>query len=372
MGNKSFKGGGHTLGTTDTTTKQQKDQARARALAARHKPGKSTKSTKPATTVSRTKPSKPAKPSKRQQMPPTMTAQQKTTGRTAAALAAESRAGAWDKKVQQGKSKRRKEQREINDRYNQQQGTASASARAAHSNMSAVTQPTVNLQGFDPTQAVFRSSAQATSTMTASQLSNSSTTTSTTTSSPSLTSSSSSSSSSTGSAFSSTLVGHHVPVDQAELARMMPLLQTSTVKQRNATNNAASTAPPPLSNGMLQTLQEIFDNQAETPDLDFACARLMSHANAQEATKACELISKIIGNIIANPTNVKFHTLKLSSKAVLKTIVPVSGAMDVLAAAGFGLDMNTRVIAYRPEQEGNADKLQSAAERIMLELSTHN
>jgi len=57
---------------------------------------------------------------------------------------------------------------------------------------------------------------------------------------------------------------------------------------------------------------------------------------------------------------------------VLKTIVPVSGAMDVLAAAGFGLDMNTRVIAYRPEQEGNADKLQSAAERIMLELSTHN
>ena len=123
---------------------------------------------------------------------------------------------------------------------------------------------------------------------------------------------------------------------------------------------------------MSNKLKEIFDNQQETPDLDFAWARLLSHTDAKELIKACELISKVIGNIIENPNNEKYQTLKLSSKVVLKSIIPVSGAIDVLAAAGFTMDMDARMITYRPEQEGNAEKLQLAAERIMLELSKNN
>jgi hypothetical protein len=382
MGNKQgFQSEGHTLGTGEATNnKKQRDQAQARARQQQAAASRSTQKKKSQTsTVNTTTNNKNiTKPIKRTIATPHKTAQEKTAGRLAAARAAESRANAWDNKLKKSKSKKMKEKREANERFNQQQGTASASARAVHSEMAPVIQPTVNLNGFDPTQAVFRSSAQATNTMVTKQLNNTTSKLNETRNTNSqMNSSSSSSSSNSGiSQFSSSILDHHTPVDQEKLARMMPLLQTSTIAQRNAnklsstattTTTTTTTTTEPLSRDMLKRLKDIFNDQQETPDLDFAFARLLSHSNSLELKKGMELLLKIIGNIMEHPNEVKYQKLKLSSKVVHTKLLPVHGTMDILAAAGFSLE--TDCIAYRANEDGSGEMLQQAAERIMLEVS---
>lgn len=78
---------------------------------------------------------------------------------------------------------------------------------------------------------------------------------------------------------------------------------------------------------------------------------------------------KIVGNILQHPGEEKYQSLRLTTSAAQKKLLPVTGAMDVLAAAGFELvDVggDSCAVRFSSGKEGNGVKLAAAAERIAM------
>tara|TARA_B110000208_G_C11657466_1_gene390334 strand:+ start:337 stop:798 length:462 start_codon:yes stop_codon:yes gene_type:complete len=151
----------------------------------------------------------------------------------------------------------------------------------------------------------------------------------------------------------------------------MPLLEKSTIQQRNTTPHTSQTLPYAIR----EQLVSIFEDQDESPDLDFAIARLMSNADSGATAKASKLVSKILGNILSHPTEQKYQTLRLMTSAAQTKLLPVTGAMDVLAAAGFVLvDVagEDPSLLFVSGTKGNAEKLENAAQAIAIAISRYS
>ena len=56
---------------------------------------------------------------------------------------------------------------------------------------------------------------------------------------------------------------------------------------------------------------------------------------ANEALSAAEVLLKVANNILNNPENPKYRTLKVGNAIVSTKLLPVSGAMECLFEMGF-------------------------------------
>ena len=372
MGNKQpgFKAAGHKLGSTQNNSEAVKTKAvkaaRARQQASssnKHKK-RTTKSTSSSSSSTTSTTSTNGRPKKKRNTPPKIKSLQETEqGRSLAAEAAAKRAGAWDNKIKKGKQKAAKARRVRDAELNQQLGTAKASREESLQRLpKAKPLPKVDLTGFDPTQAVFRSSGQAAGAMQAAQSQSAQSQsqphiTTGTTSAPS------SSSSSGSSQFSSSILNHHSEnVDQKALTKMNALIFKSSIQQRK---EGVIILPKEIQ----EQLISIFNDQNESPDLDFAIARLTSNVDTAATFKAVSLVMKIVGNILQHPGEEKYQSLRLTTSAAQKKLLPVTGAMDVLAAAGFELvDVggDSCAVRFSSGKEGSGVKLAAAAERIAM------
>jgi hypothetical protein len=370
MGNKQpgFKAAGHKLGSTQNNSEAVKTKAvkaaRARQQASssnKHKK-RTTKSTSSSSSSTTSTTSTNGRPKKKRNTPPKIKSLQETEqGRSLAAEAAAKRAGAWDNKIKKGKQKATKARRVRDAELNQQLGTAKASREESLQRLpKAKPLPKVDLTGFDPTQAVFRSSAQAAGAMQAAQSQSQSAQSHITTG---TTSAPSSSSSSGSSQFSSSILNHHSEnVDQKALTKMNALIFKSSIQQRK---EGVIILPKEIQNQLIS----IFNDQNESPDLDFAIARLTSNVDTAATFKAVSLVMKIVGNILQHPGEEKYQSLRLTTSAAQKKLLPVTGAMDVLAAAGFELvDVggDSCAVRFSSGKEGSGVKLAAAAERIAM------
>ena len=370
MGNKQpgFKAAGHKLGSTQNNSEAVKTEAvkaaRARQQASssnKHKK-RTTKSTSSSSSSTNSTTSTNGRPKKKRNTPPKIKSLQETEqGRSLAAEAAAKRAGAWDNKIKKGKQKAAKARRVRDAELNQQLGTAKASREESLQRLpKAKPLPKVDLTGFDPTQAVFRSSGQAAGAMQAAQSQSQSAQSHITTG---TTSAPSSSSSSGSSQFSSSILNHHSEnVDQKALTKMNALIFKSSIQQRK---EGVIILPKEIQ----EQLISIFNDQNESPDLDFAIARLTSNVDTAATFKAVSLVMKIVGNILQHPGEEKYQSLRLTTSAAQKKLLPVTGAMDVLAAAGFELvDVggDSCAVRFSSGKEGSGVKLAAAAERIAM------
>ena len=370
MGNKQpgFKAAGHKLGSTQNNSEAVKTEAvkaaRARQQASssnKHKK-RTTKSTSSSSSSTTSTTSTNGRPKKKRNTPPKIKSLQETEqGRSLAAEAAAKRAGAWDNKIKKGKQKAAKARRVRDAELNQQLGTAKASREESLQRLpKAKPLPKVDLTGFDPTQAVFRSSGQAAGAMQAAQSQSQSAQSHITTG---TTSAPSSSSSSGSSQFSSSILNHHSEnVDQKALTKMNALIFKSSIQQRK---EGVIILPKEIQNQLIS----IFNDQNESPDLDFAIARLTSNVDTAATFKAVSLVMKIVGNILQHPGEEKYQSLRLTTSAAQKKLLPVTGAMDVLAAAGFELvDVggDSCAVRFSSGKEGSGVKLAAAAERIAM------
>ena len=370
MGNKQpgFKAAGHKLGSTQNNSEAVKTEsvkaARARQQASssnKHKK-RTTKSTSSSSSSTNSTTSTNGRPKKKRNTPPKIKSLQETEqGRSLAAEAAAKRAGAWDNKIKKGKQKAAKARRVRDAELNQQLGTAKASREESLQRLpKAKPLPKVDLTGFDPTQAVFRSSGQAAGAMQAAQSQSQSAQSHITTG---TTSAPSSSSSSGSSQFSSSILNHHSEnVDQKALTKMNALIFKSSIQQRK---EGVIILPKEVQ----EQLISIFNDQNESPDLDFAIARLTSNVDTAATFKAVSLVMKIVGNILQHPGEEKYQSLRLTTSAAQKKLLPVTGAMDVLAAAGFELvDVggDSCAVRFSSGKEGSGVKLAAAAERIAM------
>ena len=370
MGNKQpgFKAAGHKLGSTQNNSEAVKTEAvkaaRARQQASssnKHKK-RTTKSTSSSSSSTNSTTSTNGRPKKKRNTPPKIKSLQETEqGRSLAAEAAAKRAGAWDNKIKKGKQKAAKARRVRDAELNQQLGTAKASREESLQRLpKAKPLPKVDLTGFDPTQAVFRSSGQAAGAMQAAQSQSQSAQSHITTG---TTSAPSSSSSSGSSQFSSSILNHHSEnVDQKALTKMNALIFKSSIQQRK---EGVIILPKEIQNQLIS----IFNDQNESPDLDFAIARLTSNVDTAATFKAVSLVMKIVGNILQHPGEEKYQSLRLTTSAAQKKLLPVTGAMDVLAAAGFELvDVggDSCAVRFSSGKEGSGVKLAAAAERIAM------
>ena len=59
---------------------------------------------------------------------------------------------------------------------------------------------------------------------------------------------------------------------------------------------------------------------------------------ADEALSAADVLLKIANNILNNPDNQKYRTLKVENAVVSSKLLPVSGAMECLFEMGFELE----------------------------------
>ena len=370
MGNKQpgFKAAGHKLGSTQNNSEAVKTEAvkaaRARQQASssnKHKK-RTTKSTSSSSSSTTSTTSTNGRPKKKRNTPPKIKSLQETEqGRSLAAEAAAKRAGAWDNKIKKGKQKAAKARRVRDAELNQQLGTAKASREESLQRLpKAKPLPKVDLTGFDPTQAVFRSSGQAAGAMQAAQSQSQSAQSHITTG---TTSAPSSSSSSGSSQFSSSILNHHSEnVNQKALTKMNALIFKSSIQQRK---EGVIILPKEIQ----EQLISIFNDQNESPDLDFAIARLTSNVDTAATFKAVSLVMKIVGNILQHPGEEKYQSLRLTTSAAQKKLLPVTGAMDVLAAAGFELvDVggDSCAVRFSSGKEGSGVKLAAAAERIAM------
>lgn len=54
-----------------------------------------------------------------------------------------------------------------------------------------------------------------------------------------------------------------------------------------------------------------------------------------QVTECVDILCKYLDNIIANPTETKFHKIRSSNATFSEKVLPVFGAADFLIAAGF-------------------------------------
>ena len=67
-----------------------------------------------------------------------------------------------------------------------------------------------------------------------------------------------------------------------------------------------------------------------------ASVKLLFEENpADEALSAADVLLKIANNILNNPDNQKYRTLKVANAIVSSKLLPVSGAMECLFEMGF-------------------------------------
>ena len=65
------------------------------------------------------------------------------------------------------------------------------------------------------------------------------------------------------------------------------------------------------------------------------CVKLLFDNPADEALSAADVLLKIANNILNNPDNQKYRTLKVANTIVSSKLLPVSGAMECLFEMGF-------------------------------------
>ena len=65
------------------------------------------------------------------------------------------------------------------------------------------------------------------------------------------------------------------------------------------------------------------------------CVKLLFDNPADEALSAADVLLKIANNILNNPDNQKYRTLKVANATVSSKLLPVSGAMECLFEMGF-------------------------------------
>jgi len=78
-----------------------------------------------------------------------------------------------------------------------------------------------------------------------------------------------------------------------------------------------------------------------------------------------DILQKLLGNLLANPEEAKFRTVKLSNAKIHAAIVAAQGALDILKAAGFAEADNTLTIA----PEAPLAAVQEALTAVQLSIS---
>ncbi|GAQ89562.1 UBX domain-containing protein 6 [Klebsormidium nitens] len=74
------------------------------------------------------------------------------------------------------------------------------------------------------------------------------------------------------------------------------------------------------------------DAQAGADELHTAVGLLVSDPSSRPAT---EILSRLLGNIVANPSNEKFRRVRLSNPKIAETVGKAPGGIDLLQAVGF-------------------------------------
>ena len=133
--------------------------------------------------------------------------------------------------------------------------------------------------------------------------------------------------------------------------------------------------PQVLPRKEMQSLIEEFlwSQLGEEPEMTSA---LMIHTMNKDPdkVKTCiETLCKYLDNIISNPTEEKFHKIRLNNKAFQERISPLSGTEEFLQAAGFHIkqlpgpnDGNENFYVMDPEFAKDSDRLKSIKEVLFV------
>ena len=68
----------------------------------------------------------------------------------------------------------------------------------------------------------------------------------------------------------------------------------------------------------------------------FLVSMKKSAADAEFRT-ACETLNKLVGNVVRNPSNPKFRTIKLDNKAIQERVGRFTDAIEFLKVCGWGM-----------------------------------
>ncbi|CAM1295100.1 NGLY1 (predicted), partial [Pycnogonum litorale] len=74
------------------------------------------------------------------------------------------------------------------------------------------------------------------------------------------------------------------------------------------------------------------------PDQQTFCVDLLSNNATDQFIEAANVLLKIANNIVRDPENVKYRTIRLSNATVVNKLLPVNGAMECLFEMGFEED----------------------------------
>lgn len=78
----------------------------------------------------------------------------------------------------------------------------------------------------------------------------------------------------------------------------------------------------------------LYDQLASDPGLS-ACL-IIKNCNVLDKAEDCiETLKKYLTNIIANPTEAKFHKIRMSNRIFCDKVMPIEGSMEFMKAAGF-------------------------------------
>lgn len=223
----------------------------------------------------------------------TRTQKSKAAAATAAA-AAERRLGAWDKRLARGKAARDHARRQADERLNSQSG-GTAKQSAVH--MMKAASFVENGAGNTYRHA---STTQG----------------------------------ETVSEFSSTLLNHHRPVDQCQLDAALDIAMTSSIARRNKLREQEETKQSAVPPAIMRSVRDAGSGKA---DVDLARALLLSHEDASAAKMAAGTVRKILQNIQSDPSEKKYHKIRLKNQNIQKRLCFVGGALQLLFCGGFTL-----------------------------------
>lgn len=122
---------------------------------------------------------------------------------------------------------------------------------------------------------------------------------------------------------------------------------------------------------LLIQLEQFLEEQYKEDSLLTAATMILTLNRSKSAKDTCvETLGKIIGNILASPTEEKFRQIRLGNKVIQEKIVSVKGAKEFLLAAGF-VPQQLPVGGGPPEDhlvlrpaKGDIDRLSSALEHL--------
>lgn len=71
------------------------------------------------------------------------------------------------------------------------------------------------------------------------------------------------------------------------------------------------------------------------PSIDTSIVNMLNENSAQVKREAGEILLKLIGNVLREPNNIKFRSIKLSNPKIESKLLVAAGAFEILFSLGF-------------------------------------